>query len=128
MDAKMHFYTLKTKSNFLLEFPTKKVKNIELSANYSLGVNNALHHFDFQGYIFKNKEIKINIANLKVYATKNDRLYNIKIKKYSAVTEVNLNNKYLGKIQWNTIAQLNKGLSKLSKLSINNNLKLASAK
>ena len=56
MDAKMHFYTLKTKSNFLLEFPTKKVKNIELSANYSLGVNNALHHFDFQGYIFKNKE------------------------------------------------------------------------
>ena len=114
VDAKMHVYSLKTKSEFLLEFPSKKLKKLNLYGTYGLGVNDLSHKFDFRGYIFKNRDFRINISNLKVFAAKSEKIYKIKIKKYLAVTEVNLDNKLIGKIKWTNLDELNNGLNSLS--------------
>ncbi|NQY93737.1 MAG: hypothetical protein HRT43_06185 [Campylobacteraceae bacterium] len=115
LDAKMNFYSLNTSSEFTMELPSKTLKKIELNSRYAIGVNSDVYNFDFNGLIFKNKDIKINIANLKVYAAKSEKLYKVRIQKYLATTKVNLNNKYIGEFQWSNINELNKGLTKLTK-------------
>ena len=115
LDAKMNFYSLDTSSEFTMELPSKTLKKIELNSRYAIGVNSNVYNFDFSGLIFKNKDIKINIANLKVYALKSEKIYKVKIQKYLATTKVNLNNKYIGEFQWSNINELNKGLTKLTK-------------
>ncbi len=115
LSAKMNFYTLNTTSEFVMELPSKTLRKIELSSQYGLGVNSEIYNFDFNGLIFKNNSLRINIANLKVYALKSDKLYKVKIQKYMATTKVNLNNKFIGKFQWSSIKELNKGLTQLTK-------------
>ena len=115
LDAKMNFYSLNTSSEFTMELPSKTLKKIELNSRYAIGVNSDVYNFDFNGLIFKNKDIKINIANLKVYAAKSEKIYKVRIQKYLATTKVNLNNKYIGEFQWSNINELNKGLTKLTK-------------
>lgn len=115
LNAKIYIYSLKTKSTFSLELPTKVEKKIKLNASYGLGVNIAEHKFDLKGHIFKNNIIKINISNLKVYSVEKNREFNIKVKEYSAITEVNLDDKLIGKIKWSSLSELNNGLTQLSK-------------
>jgi len=111
----MNFYTLETSSEFLMELPSKNIKKVELNSKYGLGVNSNIYNFDFNGLIFKNKDLRINIANLKVYAAKSEKIYNIKVEKYTATTKVNLNNKFIGEFKWSNINELNKGLTNLTK-------------
>ena len=120
LNAKMNFYSLDTSSEFTMELPSKTLKKIELNSKYAIGVNSDAYNFNFNGLIFKNKDIKINIANLKVYAAKSEKLYKVRIQKYLATTKVNLNNKYIGEFQWSNINELNKGLTTLTK-SYNSN-------
>ena len=61
LDAKMNFYSLNTSSEFTMELPSKTLKKIELNSRYAIGVNSDVYNFDFNGLIFKNKDIKINI-------------------------------------------------------------------
>jgi len=115
VNAKMNFYTLSTTSEFLMELPSKTIKKVELKSQYGLGVNSEIYNFDFNGLIFKNNNMRINIANLKVYALKSDKLYKVKVQKYTATTKVNLNNKFVGEFQWSSIRELNSGLTQLTK-------------
>jgi len=115
LGAKMNFYTLESTSEFSMQLPSKNIKKIELNSKYGLGVNSNVYNFDFNGLIFKNKDFKINIGNLKVYAVKSDKVYKVKVQKYTARTKVNLNNKFIGEFQWSNISELNKGLTNLTK-------------
>ena len=115
LDAKMNFYTLETTSEFSMQLPSNNIKKVELKSKYGLGVNSNVYNFDFNGLIFKNKDLRINIANLKVYAVKSEKVYKIKVQKYTARTKVNLNNKFIGEFQWSNINELNKGLTSLTK-------------
>ncbi len=115
LNGKMNFYTLSTTSEFLMELPSKTIKKVELKSQYGLGVNSEIYNFDFNGLIFKNNNMRINIANLKVYALKSDKLYKVKVQKYTATTKVNLNNKFVGEFQWSSIRELNSGLTQLTK-------------
>jgi len=115
LNAKMNFYTLNTTSEFLMELPSKTIKKVELKSQYGLGVNSEVYNFDFNGLIFKNNNMRINIANLKVYALKSEKLYKVKVQKYTATTKVNLNNKFVGEFQWSSIKELNNGLIQLTK-------------
>jgi len=115
LNGKMNFYTLSTTSEFLMELPSKTIKKVELKSQYGLGVNSEIYNFDFNGLIFKNNNMRINIANLKVYALKSEKLYKVKVQKYTATTKVNLNNKFVGEFQWTSIKELNSGLTQLTK-------------
>ncbi len=115
LNGKMNFYTLSTTSEFLMELPSKTIKKVELKSQYGLGVNSEVYNFDFNGLIFKNNNMRINIANLKVYALKSEKLYKVKVQKYTATTKVNLNNKFVGEFQWTSIKELNSGLIQLTK-------------
>ena len=115
LNGKMNFYTLSTTSEFLMELPSKTIKKVELKSQYGLGVNSEVYNFDFNGLIFKNNNMRINIANLKVYALKSEKLYKVKVQKYTATTKVNLNNKFVGEFQWTSIKELNSGLTQLTK-------------
>ena len=46
---------------------------------------------------------------------RNEKIYNIKVEKYTATTKVNLNNKFIGEFKWSNINELNKGLTNLTK-------------
>ena len=115
LNAKMYIYSFETKSLFSVELPSKVEKKLKLNARYSMGVRNAAHDFDLQGQVFKNRIVKVNMSNLKVYSVKNNKQYNIKVKSFKAITKVSLNNKYIGKVKWNSVSQLNSALTQLAK-------------
>jgi|GEM_PF-2694751 len=118
LDARMHIYSLETKSEFLLELANKKLKTVQLDSTYGLGTNSKELEFSFEGLFFKNKNLKINVATSRVLSSKTDKLFKVKIKKYVAVTEVKRDNVYLGTVRWSNIAELNKGLSNISKSTL----------
>jgi len=122
--AETHIYKFKTNSTFLIELPSKVEKQTTLNSSYRLVVKNTNHNFDFKGHIFRNDKIKINIFTLKVYSSKINKLYNLKVKRYKAITEVKLDGIYIGKVYWSSINEFNKGLTKLSKkIYLSKNLK-----